>query len=99
MKIERIDAVLASLRPSGGFSFTDLEHAELLYLLRCARAWAELEEQLKKRRAEPVDLWWNPYCNPPIAVVRFDQDSSRGIGGPDLLTATEAALARAKESQ
>lgn len=79
-------------RESVGVEPHEVPASELKHLLAAAEVLARLEAILQARDARPIDLWWNPYSDPPIALVRIDQSRSRGVSGPDLLTALTKAL-------
>lgn len=99
MKIERIDAVLASLRPSGGLSFTDLSHAELLHLLRCARVVAELSEWINANGYRRIEMDADG-CFEVSLLFACPVRGDRLIGHAmdlDLLTAVESALQAARK--
>lgn len=68
--------------------------ADLLHLLRCARAWAELEAQIRSQGlggSARLSAWAR------LSDAKVELDCGRFGYGPDLLTATEGALARAKD--
>jgi len=92
MKPERIEELM-SLAPDQ--MVEEATDAELLHLLRCARAWAELEAQIRSQGlggSARLSAW----ARLSDAVVELD--CGRFGRGPDLLTATEAAIERAKET-
>lgn len=101
MKPERIAEIEDTLR-SPGFGLAGIERHELLHLLRCARAWAELGELLRSD-AVKSGLATALFVNAPDAPLsnRYAVTTGRSHMSkyePDLLTATEAALAKAKET-
>lgn len=97
MKPERIEALMeralmvAGRYPAGSFVDVSLEPAELLHLLRCARAWAELQ----RLNSIEADALGHGGWGVQVTTVCTPHG---WVEGPDLLTATEAALARAKET-
>jgi len=104
VKPERIAEIEDALR-APGFGLAGIERHELLHLLRCALAWAELEAWLRAQEE------WR-YIQASAVVGEGEMQSmlcdGTAVGkadkivsieaGPDLLTATEAALAKAKET-
>ena len=92
MKPERIEELRNQKLRDGT---REVSRDEWLHLLRCARAWAELETWLSGKGPRNMELIWTSsrkftVMNRASVIIGF---------GPDLLTATEAALAKAKESK
>lgn len=88
MKPERIE-YLMSLTPDQ--MVEEATDAELLHLLRCARAWAELE----RLHTIEADALGHGGWSVRVTTIYTPHE---WVTGPDLLTATEAALAKAKET-
>lgn len=96
MKPERIAQVYRQGEASESALVTaivDMEDAELLHLLRCARVVAELENLHSPEWLSLVEL-----CTLEDGRWNVCVDGKGDAIGPDLLTAVEAALARAKET-
>jgi len=106
VKPERIDELRRNVetvvREAEREGHTPIEHwvktAELLHLLRCARVVAELECELMPELDGATISTAQPDPRGP-GVFRVQISGEKTIGeATDLLTATEAALAKAKET-
>lgn len=93
---ERADSLVRGECP--GYGEVLVPAHELLHLLRCARAVAELGEWLRGDAMRAMVLSSDQAeAHFPDTTEEFDM-TTRDAKGPDLLTAIEAALARAKEA-
>ena len=96
-RIEEIQKTCREYREDGCAYGPHVYLDEMDHLLRCARAWAELGDALERAS----DIRFAEYDRADVRGVRVEWRVGgvlEGLWDPDLLTATEAALARAKEN-
>lgn len=103
MKPERIEELRVYAEKSVAHKYEDgcsppciVNPHDLLHLLRCARAWAELEALLREKPGCHAQMY--ALARSDEVAFRLDMVAQTTYRTPDLLTATEAALAKAKET-
>ena len=93
MKPERIEELEKSYARDS-MQHKPMTTIEVRHLLRCARAWAELEANIHIDEVTASRLIGGGWAVDFLIACELQGDSR----AEDLLTATEAALARAKET-